>query len=177
MSGTWYMDRKKEVPPGKLPYFVLPILNWHAVRARAGPARLLWAGGRQGERVRESGSFPSSTPLHSRAMRHAALGGPCAGTGQHGGPTAPLPNGPGCHAAKAITRRARPASIPPPTIDLPMPPHKKPPWCAEKVQKSLYLFLQSRMQKSPQQTYKNGKKHFFEKKRKERKPLLNREEF
>jgi len=22
-------DRKKEVPPGKRPYFVLPVLNWH----------------------------------------------------------------------------------------------------------------------------------------------------
>ncbi|KIY93513.1 hypothetical protein MNEG_14449 [Monoraphidium neglectum] len=29
LAGTWYMDRKKEVPPGKKPYFVLPILNWH----------------------------------------------------------------------------------------------------------------------------------------------------
>ena len=26
-----YMDRKKEVPPGKRPYFVLPVLNWHEV--------------------------------------------------------------------------------------------------------------------------------------------------
>jgi hypothetical protein len=32
LAGTWYMDRKKEVPPGKKPYFVLPILNWHEVR-------------------------------------------------------------------------------------------------------------------------------------------------
>ena len=30
-AGTWYMDRKNEVPAGKENYFVLPIVNWHKV--------------------------------------------------------------------------------------------------------------------------------------------------
>ncbi|KIZ03879.1 hypothetical protein MNEG_4075 [Monoraphidium neglectum] len=29
LAGTWYLDRKKEVPPGKKPYFIQPIINWH----------------------------------------------------------------------------------------------------------------------------------------------------
>jgi hypothetical protein len=33
------MDRKKEVPPGKKPYFVLPILNWHEVWLLGGGER------------------------------------------------------------------------------------------------------------------------------------------
>ncbi len=33
----------QEVPPGKLPYFVLPILNWHAVGGGGGGGAL--AGG------------------------------------------------------------------------------------------------------------------------------------
>jgi hypothetical protein len=31
-AGTWYMDRKNEVPVGKENYYVLPIANWHEVR-------------------------------------------------------------------------------------------------------------------------------------------------
>lgn len=31
MAGTWYLDRKDEVPPGKAPYFILPIANFHKV--------------------------------------------------------------------------------------------------------------------------------------------------
>jgi hypothetical protein len=30
-AGTWYMDRKNEVPAGKDNYYVLPIVNWHQV--------------------------------------------------------------------------------------------------------------------------------------------------
>eukprot|EP00775_Hariotina_reticulata_P009087 gene9087-9257_t len=29
LAGTWYMDRKNEVPEGKLPYYVLPIVHYH----------------------------------------------------------------------------------------------------------------------------------------------------
>jgi hypothetical protein len=28
-AGTWYMDRKNEVPEGKLPYYVLPVVHYH----------------------------------------------------------------------------------------------------------------------------------------------------
>lgn len=30
-AGTWYMDRKNEVPAGKENYYVLPVVNWHEV--------------------------------------------------------------------------------------------------------------------------------------------------
>lgn len=30
LAGTWYMDRKNEIPEGKLPYFNLPIVHYHA---------------------------------------------------------------------------------------------------------------------------------------------------
>lgn len=43
-AGTWYMDRKNEVPAGKENHYVLPIVNWHQV----GHARLL--------------QFPSAVP-------------------------------------------------------------------------------------------------------------------
>jgi hypothetical protein len=29
LAGPWYFDRKGEVPPGKLPYFCIPVLNFH----------------------------------------------------------------------------------------------------------------------------------------------------
>ncbi|WIA22176.1 hypothetical protein OEZ85_004510 [Tetradesmus obliquus] len=29
LAGTWYMDRKNEVPEGKLPYYVLPVVHYH----------------------------------------------------------------------------------------------------------------------------------------------------
>ena len=29
----WYLDRKGEIPEGKLPYLMLPIVNYHEVRA------------------------------------------------------------------------------------------------------------------------------------------------
>jgi hypothetical protein len=28
-AGTWYMDRKNEVPEGKFPYYVLPVVHYH----------------------------------------------------------------------------------------------------------------------------------------------------
>ena len=28
----WFVDRKNEVPEGKLPYFKLPVMNYHEVR-------------------------------------------------------------------------------------------------------------------------------------------------
>jgi hypothetical protein len=28
-AGTWYMDRKNEVPEGKRPYYVLPVVHYH----------------------------------------------------------------------------------------------------------------------------------------------------
>jgi hypothetical protein len=31
MSGTWYFDRKNEIPPGKAPYFVVSIANFYQV--------------------------------------------------------------------------------------------------------------------------------------------------
>lgn len=34
-AGTWYMDRKNEVPAGKENYYVLPIVNWHQVGTEA----------------------------------------------------------------------------------------------------------------------------------------------
>jgi hypothetical protein len=34
-AGTWYMDRKNEVPAGKENFYVLPIVNWHEVGALA----------------------------------------------------------------------------------------------------------------------------------------------
>lgn len=30
-AGTWYMDRKNEVPEGKKPYYVLPIVHYYKV--------------------------------------------------------------------------------------------------------------------------------------------------
>jgi hypothetical protein len=39
-AGTWYMDRKNEVPAGKENYYVLPIVNWHEVGAPASLATL-----------------------------------------------------------------------------------------------------------------------------------------
>ncbi|WIA14323.1 hypothetical protein OEZ85_002853 [Tetradesmus obliquus] len=29
LAGSWYLDRKGELPPGKLPYFVMPVLHLH----------------------------------------------------------------------------------------------------------------------------------------------------
>jgi hypothetical protein len=31
LAGTWYWDRKNEVPAGKEPFFILPVLNFHEV--------------------------------------------------------------------------------------------------------------------------------------------------
>ena len=28
----WFVDRKNEVPEGKLPYFKLPVMNYHEVK-------------------------------------------------------------------------------------------------------------------------------------------------
>jgi hypothetical protein len=33
LAGTWYLDRKGELPPGKLPFFVMPVVHWHKVSA------------------------------------------------------------------------------------------------------------------------------------------------
>lgn len=30
-AGTWYMDRKNEVPEGKVNYYVLPVVHYHQV--------------------------------------------------------------------------------------------------------------------------------------------------
>ena len=30
MAGPWYFDRKGEVPPGKKPFFAIPVFNYHA---------------------------------------------------------------------------------------------------------------------------------------------------
>ena len=32
LAQPWYFDRKNEVPEGKLPYFAMPIFNFHQVR-------------------------------------------------------------------------------------------------------------------------------------------------
>jgi hypothetical protein len=29
LAGPWFMDRKGEVPPGKKPYFMIPVFNYH----------------------------------------------------------------------------------------------------------------------------------------------------
>ena len=34
LADNWYVDRKNEIPPGKLPYFVLPIINYYQVGCR-----------------------------------------------------------------------------------------------------------------------------------------------
>jgi hypothetical protein len=31
LAGTWYLDRKGELPQGKLPYFMMPVVHWHKV--------------------------------------------------------------------------------------------------------------------------------------------------
>ena len=31
LAQPWYFDRKNEVPEGKLPYFAMPIFNFHQV--------------------------------------------------------------------------------------------------------------------------------------------------
>ena len=33
MAEPWYIDRKNEVPKGKLPYFAMPLFNYHQVRS------------------------------------------------------------------------------------------------------------------------------------------------
>lgn len=30
----WYLDRKNEVPEGKLPYYKIPVFNYHEVSGR-----------------------------------------------------------------------------------------------------------------------------------------------
>ena len=37
LAGPWFMDRKGEVPNGKLGYFELPVFNYHNVRPHASP--------------------------------------------------------------------------------------------------------------------------------------------
>lgn len=36
----WYLDRKNEIPEGKLPYYRLPIFNYHQVQ----PLQVSWKG-------------------------------------------------------------------------------------------------------------------------------------
>lgn len=42
LAGPWYMDRKGEVPQGKLGYFELPVFNYHKVPSHtAAPFHIL----------------------------------------------------------------------------------------------------------------------------------------
>ena len=36
LAGPWFYDRKGEVPPGKKPFFEIPVFNYHEVRTREG---------------------------------------------------------------------------------------------------------------------------------------------
>jgi hypothetical protein len=41
LAGTWYLDRKGELPPGKLPFFVMPVVQFHKVNLLKKFGRLL----------------------------------------------------------------------------------------------------------------------------------------
>ena len=36
LAGPWFYDRKGEVPPGKKPFFEIPVFNYHEARTRGG---------------------------------------------------------------------------------------------------------------------------------------------
>ena len=58
LAGPWFFDRKGEVPPGKQPFFEIPVLNFHAGYLSVNFSANYYAGSQRHEEV------PRLTPAH-----------------------------------------------------------------------------------------------------------------
>ena len=58
LAGPWFFDRKGEVPPGKQPFFEIPVLNFHAGYLSVNFSANYYAGSQRHAEV------PRLTPAH-----------------------------------------------------------------------------------------------------------------
>lgn len=63
LAGPWFFDRKGEVPPGKQPFFEIPVLNFHAGYLSVNFSANYYAGSQRHAEV------PRLTPAHLEAIK------------------------------------------------------------------------------------------------------------